>query len=240
MESAAAQYAAFQLTSLRGEIYVLAPQASGLMEDRIADFRRKDVLVAYDFRRYQPETIAFCQAAKERGVRIVLFTDLDLSPIADVADVVIPVTVETTSPTDTLTVAIAATDAMLARLVKKFGPQASKRMAIAGIPSPESQRPQFALKGPDLMKPASIPAVDAPHGAYRERPIVPGKTALLSIDMQNSEWSLERMAKARTPGSKEAPYLEIMEKIHTAADPQSAKAASCRPQSRDRGHLYNH
>ena len=128
--SAAAQYAAFQLTSLRGEIYVLAPQASGLMEDRIADFRRKDVLVAYDFRRYQPETIAFCQAAKERGVRIVLFTDLDLSPIADVADVVIPVTVETTSPTDTLTVAIAATDAMLARLVKKFGPQASKRMAL--------------------------------------------------------------------------------------------------------------
>ena len=128
--SAAAQYAAFQLTSLRGEIYVLAPQASGLMEDRIADFKRKDVLVAYDFRRYQPETIAFCQAAKERGVRIVLFTDLDLSPIADVADVVIPVTVETTSPMDTLTVAIAATDAMLARLVKKFGPQASKRMAL--------------------------------------------------------------------------------------------------------------
>jgi DNA-binding MurR/RpiR family transcriptional regulator len=128
--SVVAQYAAYQFLSFRGEVHFLSPQASGVREDRIADFTRKDVLVAYDFRRYQPETIAFCQAAKEFGVRIVLFTDLDLSPIADIADVVIPVTVETTTPTDTLAVAIAATDALLARLVKILGPQASKRMAM--------------------------------------------------------------------------------------------------------------
>jgi DNA-binding MurR/RpiR family transcriptional regulator len=128
--SVAAQYAAFQLTSLRGEVHVLAPQASGVREDRIADFTGKDVLITYDFRRYQPETIAFCQTAKKCGLRLILFTDLDLSPIADIADVVIPVTVETTSPTDTLTVAIAATDAILARLVKKLGRRASDRMAM--------------------------------------------------------------------------------------------------------------
>jgi DNA-binding MurR/RpiR family transcriptional regulator len=128
--SAAAQYAAFQLTSLRGEIHVLAPQPSGLVEDRIADFAKRDVLVAYDFRRYQPETIAFCQTAKQRGVKLVLFTDLDLSPIADIADIVVPVTVECTSPLETLAVAIAATDAMLARLVRKLGGQASRRMAM--------------------------------------------------------------------------------------------------------------
>jgi len=46
-----------------------APQASGLVEDRIADFVKRDVLVAYDFRRYQPETIAFCQAASSRRKR---------------------------------------------------------------------------------------------------------------------------------------------------------------------------
>ncbi len=128
--SVVAQYAAFQLTSLRGEVHVLAPQASGLREDRIADFTRKDVLVVYDFRRYQAETIAFCQVAKQRGVRIVLFTDMDLSPAADVANVVVPVTVETTSPTDTMAIAIAATDALLARLVKRLGASATKRMTL--------------------------------------------------------------------------------------------------------------
>ncbi|WP_373504237.1 cysteine hydrolase family protein [Aestuariivirga sp.] len=59
----------------------------------------------------------------------------------------------------------------------------------------------------------SIPAIDAAGGAYRERPIEPRKTALLSIDMQNAEWSPERMTKARVPGSPESSHLSIMEKI---------------------------
>ena len=68
-----------------------------------------------------------------------------------------------------------------------------------------------------------IPAIDAPHGAYRERAIEPRKTALLSIDMQNSEWSPERIAKARVPGSDEAHYLEIMEKIEMQLIPNQQR-----------------
>lgn len=142
--SAAAQYAAFQLTSLRGEIHVLAPQPSGLVEDRIADFMKRDVLVAYDFRRYQPESIAFCQTAKQRHVKLILFTDLDLSPIADIADVVVPVTVECTSPLETLAVAIAATDAVLARLVRKLGAQAQSRMAMLETLRRDASIPKLA------------------------------------------------------------------------------------------------
>jgi ureidoacrylate peracid hydrolase len=74
-----------------------------------------------------------------------------------------------------------------------------------------------------MMKLSPIPAVDAPGGAYRERPIELGKTALLSVDMQNSEWSPERIAKARIPGSKEAPYLEIMEKIENQLIPNQQR-----------------
>ena len=68
-----------------------------------------------------------------------------------------------------------------------------------------------------------IPAIDAPGGAYRERPIDPSRTALLSIDMQNAEWSTERMARARVPGSPEAPYLSIMEKIGKQLIPNQRK-----------------
>ena len=63
------------------------------------------------------------------------------------------------------------------------------------------------------MRQQIIPAIDAPNGAYRERPIELKKTALLSIDMQNMEWSAERLAKGRIPGSPESRYLEIMERI---------------------------
>lgn len=128
--SIAAQYFAFQLTSLRGEVHTVLPQASGVVEDRIADFGKRDVLVVYDFRRYQPETIAFAETSARRGVRVVLFTDPELSPICDVADVVIPVPVATTSPLDTLVPAIAATDALLSRLVSRIGARAEKRMKM--------------------------------------------------------------------------------------------------------------
>lgn len=73
------------------------------------------------------------------------------------------------------------------------------------------------------MKLAPIPAVDAPNGAYRERAIEPRKTALLSIDMQNAEWSPERMAKARVPGSEEAPYLDIMQRIENQLIPNQQR-----------------
>jgi DNA-binding MurR/RpiR family transcriptional regulator len=128
--SIAAQYMAYQLASLRGEVHALMQQASGVMEDRIADFTRRDVLISYDFRRYQPEVIAFCNLAQARGVRVILFTDPDLSPICDVAAVTIPVGVATTSPLDTLTPTIAASDVLLARLVPRLGPQATTRMAM--------------------------------------------------------------------------------------------------------------
>ena len=128
--SVAAQYLAFQLISLRGDVQVLLPQASGNVADRIADFGKKDVLVVYDFRRYQPATCGFAEASAKRGARIVLFTDPGLSPICNVADVIIPVAVATTSQLDTMVPAIAATDALLARLVGHFGESAGRRMTI--------------------------------------------------------------------------------------------------------------
>ena len=128
--SVAAQYFAFQLNSLRGEVHTIVPQASGLAADRIADFGKKDVLVIYDFRRYQADTLGFAEASAKRGARIVLFTDPGLSPICSVANIIIPVAVATTSPLDTLVPAIAATDALLARLVGQLGETAGKRMVM--------------------------------------------------------------------------------------------------------------
>ncbi len=73
------------------------------------------------------------------------------------------------------------------------------------------------------MKLSPVPAVDAPHGVYRERAIEPRKTALLSIDMQNSEWSPERLAKARVAGSPLSSYCDIMEKIQNQLIPNQQR-----------------
>lgn len=61
--------------------------------------------------------------------------------------------------------------------------------------------------------PSDIPAVDAEGGAYRERPVEPGKTALLSVDMQNSEWTTERQRAAADPTSPEADRRSFLERV---------------------------
>jgi DNA-binding MurR/RpiR family transcriptional regulator len=128
--SIAAQYLAFQLASLRGEVHALTPPPSGVLEDRIADFTKRDLLIIYDFRRYAPDLSAFARAARQQGARIVLLTDPDLSPITDLAAATVTCAVATTTPLETLAPAIAATDALLRRLVDVLGPAAGTRMAL--------------------------------------------------------------------------------------------------------------
>lgn len=68
-----------------------------------------------------------------------------------------------------------------------------------------------------------LPAVDAPRGAYRERPIEPRRTALLSIDMQNAEYSPALIAEARRPGSPSAAMLPFYERIEGVLIPNQQR-----------------
>ena len=56
----------------------------------------------FDFRRYELDTFEFARLARERGGRLVLLTDPWLSPIADLADAVLPAQVDGPSPFESL------------------------------------------------------------------------------------------------------------------------------------------
>jgi nicotinamidase-related amidase len=60
-----------------------------------------------------------------------------------------------------------------------------------------------------------LPAIDAPKGLYRERQIDVARTALLSIDMQNAEFSPERLARARAGDAAEARHRVFLERLAT-------------------------
>src|SRR5690625_1543276 len=69
----------------------------------------------------------------------------------------------------------------------------------------------------------SLPPVDAPGGLYREREIVPARTALLSVDMQNAEYSAELLAQARTPGDPAAEKLYFLERLEKTVLPNQQR-----------------
>lgn len=57
----------------------------------------------------------------------------------------------------------------------------------------------------------------------RERPLELSRAALLSVDMQNAEWSPQAIEAARKPGSPTAHHLEFMTRIETVLLPAQAR-----------------
>jgi len=96
--------------------------------DTLADLGRKDVLVVFDYRRYQHDVVAFARQAAARGVRVVLFTDPWLSPIGDVAEVTIVSPLEVTSPYDTSAPAVAQMEALVLHIVSSLPDGARARI----------------------------------------------------------------------------------------------------------------
>ncbi|MFT4149141.1 MAG: MurR/RpiR family transcriptional regulator [Paracoccaceae bacterium] len=96
--------------------------------DLLADIGRNDVVVAFDYRRYQLDVISFTRQAVEGGAKVVLFTDQWLSPLAQVAEVALVSQTEVDSPFDTLVPAMAQVEAVAARLRDLLGEKAGKRM----------------------------------------------------------------------------------------------------------------
>ncbi|MBF0865820.1 MurR/RpiR family transcriptional regulator [Gluconobacter sp. R71646] len=85
--------------------------------DLLADFTENDTLAVFDYRRYQEDIIAFARSAYERGVRILLFTDMWQSPIAAFANVTLSAPIATISPFDTLIPGLAQIEALFAAIM---------------------------------------------------------------------------------------------------------------------------
>ncbi|MBN8943837.1 MAG: MurR/RpiR family transcriptional regulator [Rhizobiales bacterium] len=96
--------------------------------DRLADVTARDVLVVFDYRRYQSDVVSFARQARQRGLKIVLFTDRWGSPIADEADVVLAAEVEAPSLFDTMVPALAQVEAVVTTMVERIGKPALQRI----------------------------------------------------------------------------------------------------------------
>lgn len=106
----------------------LLPDDSSERIDLAADFGPKDLLVVYDYRRYQADVVAFAAEVAARKARIILFTDKWKSPIADWATITFTAPVDTISPFDTMIPALAQTEAVIAALAGRLGETSRQRL----------------------------------------------------------------------------------------------------------------
>jgi DNA-binding MurR/RpiR family transcriptional regulator len=123
-----AEFLAAHLSILRPDVRAI----SGTTPDRFSsllDVGRRDVLVAFDYRRYQHDTVRLALMAKSRGATLVVFTDPYLSPLAAQADVLLTSSVASPSPFDAFTPALALIEALIAAVADGLGDRPLTRMA---------------------------------------------------------------------------------------------------------------
>jgi DNA-binding MurR/RpiR family transcriptional regulator len=122
-----ARYLSGQLHLLRPGI-ALVDTERGAPAQQLIDVRKGDVLVVFDYRRYQADTIESARIASTQGCSVVLFTDPWLSPASAFARQVLVTSVETVGPFDSLVGATAVVEAMVAAVLNRLGPRAQSRM----------------------------------------------------------------------------------------------------------------
>jgi DNA-binding MurR/RpiR family transcriptional regulator len=123
-----ARYLANQLHLIRAGVELIDPERSN-PADHLVDLGRRDILVIFDYRRYQSDTITSAKVAAGRGSTVVLVTDPWLSPAAASARYVLVTGVQTTvAPFDSMVSAVALTEALIAGVLARLGETAHARM----------------------------------------------------------------------------------------------------------------
>jgi DNA-binding MurR/RpiR family transcriptional regulator len=96
------------------ERVAVAPLGSSGWPHQLLNMGAGDVLVVFDIRRYETELLRCVEVARERGLRVVLFTDQWGSPAAQYADHAIHARVEAPSAWDSSAVTLIVIEALIA------------------------------------------------------------------------------------------------------------------------------
>jgi DNA-binding MurR/RpiR family transcriptional regulator len=122
-----ARYLAAHLTIIRPNVFHLTGQESN-WRDRLIDMGKRDVLLIFDIRRYQESLVRFAEKAHQRGVRIVLFTDQWLSPIARFARHVIAGRTAVPSAWDSSAALFVAAETLIGELTLQLETDSARRI----------------------------------------------------------------------------------------------------------------
>ncbi|GHI60854.1 sugar isomerase [Streptomyces asoensis] len=122
-----AQYLGLHLMQLRDNVRFL-PERDVERTAALAEFTRRDVVVVFDYRRYEDETLAIAQLTQEHGGKVIVFTDTFLSPTSAHAQVVLPSRVSTPSPYDSLVPTMAVVETVVAGVISTLGEEAHRHM----------------------------------------------------------------------------------------------------------------
>lgn len=122
-----AHYLTLHLTQMRRDVAML-PSTAVERAAVVSDVGKRDVLVLFDYRRYEPATADLARWVRDRGTAVILFTDPWLSPASSSATIVLPCKVDAPSPYDSLVPTMAVAELLVTGVLAALGEGALERM----------------------------------------------------------------------------------------------------------------
>jgi len=106
----------FNLNYTLGNASLYRPETDALVFDYLP---KNSCVIVFSFSRYAIDTIRFAEDAKNKGVKVIVFTDSRLAPIVDYADVVILVEVGNNSLLEKGPVTLSIINSILSEVMKR-------------------------------------------------------------------------------------------------------------------------
>ena len=125
---ALSDYLELHLQVIRRGVHHVRRNSSG-WSHALLDIRPGDVLVIYDIRRYENAALDMARMARERGARVVLFTDQWLSPAQAFADHSFAARIEAPSAWDSSAALLLLTETLIAAVQEQLWETTRARMA---------------------------------------------------------------------------------------------------------------
>lgn len=97
----------------------------------VADLGARDVLVVFDYRRYEEQAAVLARYAVRQHAKVLLFTDVWLSPIAAVSEVVLSSETAAAASYDAMAPAMTLVELVVAGVLDELGETASERLGRA-------------------------------------------------------------------------------------------------------------
>jgi DNA-binding MurR/RpiR family transcriptional regulator len=151
-----ARHLEFHLRKMRRGVHLLDHDLVR-RADLLADLRRADVLIAFDIRRYQRDTVTTMRLAKAGGAQTVLFTDQWMSEAADAAAIVFRARVDGPSRWDSLVGMLGLVELIVQAFDERIWSKA--RLRIEAIERARRALSSSTSKNADAASPGSVISV---------------------------------------------------------------------------------
>ena len=120
-------YFCTHLEVIRKDVYKLESSV-GLWPHHLLNMEQNDVLLMFDIRRYEVDLLSLAKLAKQKGVKIILFTDQWVSPISQYASYNFPLRIEAPSGWDSGVTILLLIEAMITAIERELWPVAEQRI----------------------------------------------------------------------------------------------------------------